>query len=204
LDLIEQESEDAFEQVYDDEEASTSIVLHGHNGGVHSVSFSPDKRLLLSSSRDRTIRLWSIASRSNVVLYRYATPIWEVKFCPRSYYFATAGSDSTAMLWTTDRLQPLRIFSDAFSDVTCIDFHPNCNYFAGGSDDRYVRVWDILSGTCVRCFAGHKGSIRGIKVGALLMLSAINIFLGLVRRVAKGRVRRGREGRAEERTRGSS
>lgn len=88
----------------------------------------------------------------------------QVQFCPRSYYFATGSADGAAMLWTTDRLQPLRVFSDALSDVTCIDFHPNCNYFAGGSDDRYIRVWDVLSGTCVRCFAGHKGSIRGLKV----------------------------------------
>ncbi|VDK68144.1 unnamed protein product [Litomosoides sigmodontis] len=161
LELIEQESEDALDQVYDDTEASTSLTfqlkstcLQGHSGPVYSLSFSPDKRLLLSSSRDGTVRLWSLAVRSNVV----------VQFCPRSYYFATGSADGAAMLWTTDRLQPLRIFSDALSDVTCIDFHPNCNYFAGGSDDRYVRVWDVLSGTCVRCFAGHKGSIRGLKI----------------------------------------
>uniref|UniRef100_A0A915PII9 LisH domain-containing protein n=1 Tax=Setaria digitata TaxID=48799 RepID=A0A915PII9_9BILA len=154
LELIEQESEDALEQVYDDGEASASLTFQGHSGPVYSLSFSPDKRLLLSSSRDGTVRLWSLAIRSNVV----------VQFCPRSYYFATGSADGAAMLWATDRLQPLRIFSDALSDVTCIDFHPNCNYFAGGSDDRYVRVWDVLSGTCVRCFAGHKGSIRGLKI----------------------------------------
>uniref|UniRef100_A0A8R1TJ89 TFIID subunit TAF5 NTD2 domain-containing protein n=1 Tax=Onchocerca volvulus TaxID=6282 RepID=A0A8R1TJ89_ONCVO len=164
LELIEQEAEDALDQVYDDSEASTSLTFQGHNGPVYSLSFSPDKRLLLSSSRDGTVRLWSLAIRSNVVVYRHAAPIWEVQFCPRSYYFATGSADGAAMLWTTDRLQPLRIFSDALSDVTCIDFHPNCNYFAGGSDDRYVRVWDVLSGTCVRCFAGHKGSIRGLKI----------------------------------------
>ncbi|KAK6106240.1 WD domain G-beta repeat family protein [Brugia pahangi] len=164
LELIEQESEDALDQVYDDSEASTSLTFQGHNGPVYSLSFSPDKRLLLSSSRDGTVRLWSLAVRSNVVVYKHAAPIWEVQFSPRSYYFATGSADGAAMLWTTDRLQPLRIFSDALSDVTCIDFHPNCNYFAGGSDDRYVRVWDVLSGTCVRCFAGHKGSIRGLKI----------------------------------------
>lgn len=87
-----------------------------------------------------------------------------MQFCPRSYYFATGNADGSAMLWVTDRLQPLRIFSDAYSDVGCIDFHPNCNYVAGGSDDRYVRVWDVLTGTCVRTFAGHKDAVRGIKV----------------------------------------
>lgn len=103
--------------------------------------------------------------------------MFQVQFSPRSYYFATGSADGAAMLWTTDRLQPLRIFSDALSDVTCIDFHPNCNYFAGGSDDRYVRVWDVLSGTCVRCFAGHKGSIRGLKVGSKKKNNYSKLFL---------------------------
>lgn len=29
----------------------------------------------------------------------------------------------------------------------------------GGGEDRYVRVWDVLSGTCVRHFTGHKVSL---------------------------------------------
>uniref|UniRef100_A0A0N5AUZ1 LisH domain-containing protein n=1 Tax=Syphacia muris TaxID=451379 RepID=A0A0N5AUZ1_9BILA len=164
LESLEQESEDILDQLYDDSQASTCVTFQGHSGPVYSVSFSPDKRLLLSSSRDATVRLWSVGTRSNVVVYRQSMPIWQAQFCSRSYYFATAGADGTAMLWATDRLQPLRIFADAFSDVSCIDFHPNCNYIIGGSDDRYVRMWDVLSGACVRTFSGHKGSVRSVKV----------------------------------------
>ena len=53
---------------------------------------------------------------------------------------------------STDRTQPLRIFSDALADVECISFHPNCNYIVGGNNDRYIRVWDVVSGACVRTF----------------------------------------------------
>lgn len=30
--------------------------------------------------------------------------------------------------------------------------------------DRYVRVWDVLNGQCVRTFSGHKGAVKSIKV----------------------------------------
>lgn len=66
-------------------------------------------------------------------------------------------------MWSTDRMHPLRIFADPYGDVGCIDYHPNCNYIAGGSDDRYVRVWDVCSGTRVRIFSGHKASIIAVK-----------------------------------------
>jgi len=32
----------------------------GHSGPVHSLSFSCERRLLLSSSRDATLRLWNL------------------------------------------------------------------------------------------------------------------------------------------------
>ncbi|VDK44961.1 unnamed protein product [Anisakis simplex] len=164
LEALEVDSDDIFDHIYDESQGSTQLSFQGHTGPVYSVSLAPDKRLLLSSSSDATVRLWNIATRSNVVVYRQTVPIWQAQFCSRSYYFATASSDGTAAVWTTDRLQPVRIFADAFSDVSCIDFHPNCNYVVGGSDDRYVRVWDMLSGSCVRTFSSHKAPIRAVKV----------------------------------------
>ena len=38
----------------------------------------------------------------------------------------------------------------------CVQFHPNSNYVATGSTDRTVRLWDVLSGNCVRVMTGHK------------------------------------------------
>ena len=35
-------------------------------------------------------------------------------------------------------------------------FHPNGNYIATGSCDRSVRLWDLLTGQCVRILTGHK------------------------------------------------
>jgi len=133
---------------------------------IYSLSFAPDSRLLLSSSRDCTVRLWQTELRSNLVVYRVAQPVWQAQFSPRGYYFATSAGDGCAMVWATDKMQPIRMFADAFSDVSCLDWHPNCNYLVGGSDDRYVRVWDLMSGQCVRVFSGHKGAVRSVKVSS--------------------------------------
>ena len=63
---------------------------------------------------------------------------------------------SSNSLWATDHYQPLRMFSGHLADVTCTRFHPNSNYVATGSSDRTIRLWDVLSGNCVRIFTGHK------------------------------------------------
>src|SRR5205807_1959132 len=36
--------------------------LHGHSSAVWSVAFSPDGKQALTGSRDRTARLWSLAT----------------------------------------------------------------------------------------------------------------------------------------------
>ncbi|CAI4221642.1 unnamed protein product [Auanema sp. JU1783] len=164
LEKIDPDTDNFHETLYDDNTASTNVMLLGHNGPVYSVNFSPDKRLIVSSAKDNTVRLWSTDAQKNVVVYRLSMPVWQVQFCNRGYYFCTGSSDKCAALWCTDRMNPLRLFPDSYGGVSCVDFHPNCNYVVGGSDDRYVRIWDVLNGTCVRTFSGHKAGVRGVKV----------------------------------------
>ena len=67
------------------------------------------------------------------------TPIWSVSAAPSGYYFASAGSDCTARIWSTDRCAQLRILAGhAIPSVNCVSWHPNCNLDAGsdGTDTR--------------------------------------------------------------------
>jgi len=155
LETIDKESDDVSYHMMED--FTDFKVLHGHNGPVYAVSFSPDRHLLLSCSEDSTIRLWSLQTWTNICCYRgHCFPIWDVKFSPHGYYFATASHDKTARLWGTDQHQPLRIFVGHITDVELVLFHPNSNYVATGSSDLSVRMWDVLNGQCVRCLKGHK------------------------------------------------
>jgi transcription initiation factor TFIID subunit 5 len=139
--------------------------LIGHSGPVYGLSFSPDGQFLLSCSQDSTIRLWSMATKTNLVCYRGHTgPVWDVEFGPLGYYFATVGHDKCAYLWSTSHIYPLRVFSGHLSDVNCVKFHPNSCYVFTGSTDKCIRMWDVHSGDCVRIFTGHQNSIFSLAV----------------------------------------
>ena len=115
---IDREADDVLVRMMDDRSAETCRMLHGHNGPVYRVAFSPDRTLLLSCSEDTTIRLWSLQTWTCLVCYKgHIFPVWDVRFAPHGYYFASAGHDKTARLWATDQHQPLRIFAGHFSDV---------------------------------------------------------------------------------------
>ena len=66
-------------------------------------------------------------------------PVWDVEPFSRLNLFATGSRDSTARLWSFDRVYPLRNYCGHHSDVNCVRFHPNGSYLATGSSDKTVR-----------------------------------------------------------------
>lgn len=52
--IIKNITEDVLVRMMDDRTSETTKNLYGHNGPIYSLSFSPDRNLLLSSSEDAT------------------------------------------------------------------------------------------------------------------------------------------------------
>ncbi|THY36840.1 transcription initiation factor TFIID, subunit TAF5 [Aureobasidium pullulans] len=170
------------------QQPSSSRRLIGHSGPVYGLSFSPSialpataaqsnanaddsqsspshPRYLLSCSADSTIRLWSLDTFTNLVVYRsHTSPVWDVKFSPFGHYFVSSGADRTARMWSTARIAPLRLFVGHDSDVEAISWHPNSAYVftAAGSPDRSIRMWDVQRGSAVRLFTGHTGNVTSL------------------------------------------
>lgn len=108
-----------------EDEGQPMRKLIGHSGPVYSLSFDPiygsasSPQALLSGSQDGTVRLWSLDTYSNLVVYRGhgRDPVWDVEWGPMGVYFATASRDRTARLWSSDRVTPLRMYTGHLSDV---------------------------------------------------------------------------------------
>lgn len=117
LENLDKESDDVMLRIMMDM-GSDMKILFGHGGPVYGLSFSPCRDMLLSCSEDTTIRLWSLLTWTNVVVYKgHCFPVWDVKFSPHGYYFASCSNDRTARLWATDNHNPLRYFAGHFADV---------------------------------------------------------------------------------------
>ncbi|KAG8231110.1 hypothetical protein J437_LFUL010108 [Ladona fulva] len=141
----------------EEEWTDTPLILRGHSGTVHDVSFSG--RLLYSCSSDTTLRAWNLYENNCVAIYRgHCHPVWCLDVGAWGLYIATGSHDRTARLWSPERAYPLRIYSGHGLDVDCIQFHPNGLYLATGSCDHSVRLWSVSEGKLVRVFP-H--SLRG-------------------------------------------
>lgn len=124
------------------------------------------------------------ASGAALAVYRGHAPnapVWSVAFAPSGYYFASAGADGTARLWTTDRSVPVRLFAGHTScNVNCVEWHPNCNYIITGSDDKTSRLWDIQSGRTVRLLTGFTSGVSTVQIDPSGRHAAVADFSGSV------------------------
>jgi len=81
----DQEESPAFDEVVN---KHRKFKLLGHTDSIFGISISNDKKFILSCSFDESIRLWSIYTRSTLVVYKgHFSPVLCIKFSPFKYYF---------------------------------------------------------------------------------------------------------------------
>jgi WD40 repeat protein len=89
-------------------------------------------------------------------------PVWDVETFSYLNLFATCSKDTTARLWSFDRMYPLRVYCGHQADVNCVQFHPNGAYLATGSNDKTVRLWSVQSAEFLRLFSGHRSRVYSV------------------------------------------
>jgi WD40 repeat protein len=84
------------------------MKLEGHEGWVHSVSFSPDgKKLLSAGSMNHLAIVWNAESGKELrVLSGHTRWIESAAFSPDGKKVVTGSGDRTVRIWDWERLPP--------------------------------------------------------------------------------------------------
>ena len=83
----------------------TSQPWHGHDARVWSVAFSPNGQTIVSSSEDKTIRLWSLSGSPIGQPWRgHDASVWLVAFSPDGQTIVSGSADKMIRLWTSPQV----------------------------------------------------------------------------------------------------
>lgn len=120
-------------------------VLRGHTRGVWCVRFSPVDQIVLTSSSDCSLRIWSIANFSCLKRLEQECTILRVEFLDYGKFILSAAADGLLKLWnikTNICIQSIDEHSDRVWSLA-VSTGSNRYFFSGGADSKLIRFNDI-------------------------------------------------------------
>jgi WD40 repeat protein len=119
----------------------------GHERGIRDLAFSPDGKLLVTASADKTVRIWeTVSGKCLYVLATHEDFVNGVDFSPEGKWVVTASGDRTARIWEAATGEELVELGWNESPRTCVAFSPDGKRIVTGTVDGAVPVY-----TCEIC-----------------------------------------------------
>ena len=127
------------------------------------VAFSPDGALLASGHSFDRVRLWDVASRSNVgILHGHSAFVLSVAFSPDGRLLASGSDDASVRLWDVAGRSSVATLTGHTSTVHSVAFSPDGTTLASSSYDRTIRLWDVSSARTVAVLKGHTSAAMSV------------------------------------------
>jgi WD40 repeat protein len=116
----------------------------GHPQAVTGAVFDPTGRHVLTGGMDRTLRLWDVASGTEVRRTTgHQLGVTTLALSADGRRAVSGSLDRTVRLWAVDTGQELRCFTGHGDVVSGVAFSPDGQLMVSGSADATVRLWRL-------------------------------------------------------------
>ena len=138
-------------------------TLTGHSHWVNSLAFSQRDRLLASGSSDNTIKLWDVATQTEITTLRgHSDPVISVAYSQDGCILASGSSDNTIKLWDVATQTEITTLRGHSNSVRSVAFSPNGRILASGSQDGTIKLWDISTRREIVTLRGHSNHVESV------------------------------------------
>lgn len=142
--------------------------------GLEAIAFSPDGKMLVGGSADKTIKFWDAADGKELrSLAGHTDWVESVAFSPDGKRLASGGRDHIIKVWDVDTGRELQSFSVSFPVITkrplsfdvkevgAMAFSPDGKVLACSSH-KAIKLFDITDGRELYTLTDHSDEITGL------------------------------------------
>jgi hypothetical protein len=128
------------------------------------VVFSPRGDRLISASADETIRVWDVATTTQIaVMEGHTNDVYDIALSADGQTLVSGSIDRTVRLWDLKTGEQRRVLEGHEAEVWGVAFSPDGRQVLSASSDNTVRAWNVETGEG-RVIARHRS--RVYKVGS--------------------------------------
>ena len=132
------------------------VLPVGHTDKVYSAVFSPDGKLALTASEDKTAKLWDVESGKLLrTLEGHTDWVTSAVFSPDGQLALTVSWDNTARIFEVATGKELQVLSGHTRDVNSAVFSPDGKWVLTASYDNTARIFEVATGKELQVLKGH-------------------------------------------------
>jgi WD40 repeat protein len=138
----------------------TARALKGHEARVYRLAYSGDGKKVVSSSMDRTVRIWDAESGESLrVLSGHESGAIGVAFSPDGERVVSTSRDRTVRIWSVKTGECVRVFRGHEAVVWSAEFDgPGKRVLSAGEDK--ILMWEAETGKELWAAQPHAGGAR--------------------------------------------
>src|SRR6266581_3901723 len=134
--------------------ATSMLVFSQHQQTVHSVTWSPDGKMLASGASDARVLIWDLngtllAQPAQIHTDAVTTLAWSTR---QTELLVSGGLDKQAVVWNTTSYTPQTIFTGHTTAIESAAWASDNKTVATSSHGGVVRVWNAENGQQVHGF----------------------------------------------------
>lgn len=158
---------DKVAQLFNRKTGKVESTLSGHGKKVTSVLFHPTDDVLITTSADKTAKIWAKSGKSYKAAHTIDCHSGEVTGCSlhaTNDYLATCSTDASWAFHDINTGKTLMSVKDpnVGKGFGCAAFHPDGLILGTGTLDNLIRIWDMKTQQNVASFDGHTDVVNEI------------------------------------------